>query len=156
MPVAFDFDSPLPVAVIGAGAVGLAAAAQLPAQGEEPIIFEAGPGAGANVLAWGHVRLFSPWRYMIDAAARNLLTAAGDWRAPDPDLYPTGHELVEGYLAPLAALPAIRSRLRLTTRVIHVTRDGFDKMKTDGRDDAPFALTLQGPMGARSTCSPRP
>lgn len=60
MPVAFDVESPLPVAVIGAGPVGLAAAAHLLAQGEEPIIFEAGPGVGANVLAWGHVRLFSP------------------------------------------------------------------------------------------------
>jgi cation diffusion facilitator CzcD-associated flavoprotein CzcO len=86
MPVAFDFDAPLPVAVIGAGPVGLAAAAHLLAQGEEPIIFEAGPSAGANVLDWGHVRLFSPWRYMVDAAARDLLSAAGDWIEPDPDI----------------------------------------------------------------------
>jgi thioredoxin reductase len=149
MPIAFDFDSPLPVAVIGAGPVGFAAAARLLAQGEEPIIFEAGPRAGTNVLAWGHVRLFSPWRYLIDAAARDLLTAAGNWRGPDPDLYPTGRELVEGYLAPLAALPGMASRLRLNTRVVQVTRDGFDKMKTDGRDDAPFALTVQGPDGSQ-------
>jgi thioredoxin reductase len=149
MPVAFDFDAPLPVAVIGAGPVGLAAAAHLLAQGEEPIIFEAGPSAGANVLDWGHVRLFSPWRYMVDAAARDLLSAAGDWIEPDPDIYPTGRELVEDYLAPLAGLPAVRSRLRLNTRVIQVTRDGFDKMKTDGREDAPFALTVQGLDGSQ-------
>jgi thioredoxin reductase len=147
MPVAFDFDSPLPVAVIGAGPVGLAAAVHLLAQGEEPLIFEAGPVAGANVLAWGHVRLFSPWGYMVDAAARELLTAAGDWVAPDPGVYPTGRELVEGYLAPLAALPAVRSRLRLNARVVQVTRDGFDKMKTDGREEAPFALTVRGSDG---------
>jgi NADPH-dependent 2,4-dienoyl-CoA reductase/sulfur reductase-like enzyme len=143
MAVAFDFDSPLPVAVIGAGPVGLAAAAHLLAQGEDPIVFEAGSAAGANVLAWGHVRLFSPWRYMVDSAARELLTAADDWIEPDPEAYPTGRELVEGYLAPLAALPAVRSRLRLNARVIQVTRDGFDKMKTDGREDAPFALVVQ-------------
>jgi thioredoxin reductase len=147
MAVAFDFDSPLPVAVIGAGPVGLAAAAHLLAQGEEPVIFEAGTSVGANVLAWGHVRLFSPWSYLIDTAARERLTAAGDWVAPDPDAYPTGRELVEGYLAPLAALPEIRSRLRLNARVIQVTRDGFDKMKTDGREDAPFVLTVQRPDG---------
>ena len=147
MPVAFDFDSPLPVAVIGAGPVGLAAAAHLLAQGEEPIIFEAGPRAGANVLHWGHVRLFSPWRYMVDAAARDLLILTGDWIEPDPDVYPMGRELVEGYLAPLAALPEVRSRLHLNARVIQVTRDGFDKMKTDGREDAPFALTVQSSDG---------
>src|SRR5215218_1041406 len=98
MPVAFDFDSPLPVAVIGAGPVGLAAAAHLLAQGEEPLIFEAGSQAGAHVLAWGHVRLFSPWRYMIDTAARALLAESGDWVEPDEGAYPTGRELVEGYL----------------------------------------------------------
>ena len=148
MTIAFDFDSPLPVAVIGAGPVGLAAAAQLLAQGEDPVIFEAGRSAGANVLAWGHVRLFSPWRYMIDSAARELLTAAGDWVEPDGDVYPTGRELVEGYLAPLAPVPAIRSRLRLNARVVQVTRDGFDKMKTEGREDAPFVLTVQRPDGS--------
>src|SRR5690349_8075697 len=100
MAIAFDFDSPLPVAVIGAGPVGLAAAAHLLAQGEEPMIFEAGPTVGASVLAWGHVRLFSPWRYMVDAAARDLLTASGDWVEPDADVHPTGRELVEAYLAP--------------------------------------------------------
>jgi len=148
MPVAFDFDSQLPVAVIGAGPVGLAAAAHLLAQGEDPVIFEAGPVAGSNVLAWGHVRLFSPWRYMVDAAARELLTAGGEWREPHGDAYPTGRELVEGYLAPLAALPAIRSRLRLESRVTQVTRDGVDKIKNEGRDDAPFVLTVQRPDGS--------
>src|SRR5215207_10433948 len=92
MALAFDFDSTLPVAVIGAGPVGFAAAAHLLAQGEEPIIFEAGPVAGSNVLEWGHVRLFSPWRYMIDTAARELLTAGGEWLEPDGDVYPTGRE----------------------------------------------------------------
>jgi thioredoxin reductase len=151
MPVAFDFDSPLPVAVIGAGPVGLAAAAQLLTQGEEPVIFEAGPQVGANVLAWGHVRLFSPWRYMIDTAARALLTQSDDWAEPDGDAYPTGRGLVEGYLAPLAALPAIRSRLRLDSRIIQVTRDGVDKMKDAGREDAPFVLTVQLPDGTQES-----
>ena len=148
MTLAFDFDSPLPVAVIGAGPVGLAAAAHLLAQGEEPIIFEAGAAAGENVLAWGHVRLFSPWRFMVDAAAHALLIANARWLEPDPGVYPTGRELVEDYLAPLAALPEIRTRLRLNTRVILVTRDGFDKMKSEGREDAPFVLTVQRPDGS--------
>lgn len=41
----------LPVAVIGAGPVGLAAAARLLAQGEEPVVFEAGSQVGAGMLS---------------------------------------------------------------------------------------------------------
>ena len=50
----------LPVAVIGAGPVGLAAAAHLIERGETPLIFEAGVSVGASMLKWGHVRVFTP------------------------------------------------------------------------------------------------
>src|SRR5829696_2801838 len=132
MAVAFDFDSPLPVAVIGAGPVGLAAAAHLLAQGESAVVFETGASVGTNILDWGHVRLFSPWRYVIDAAARDLLTESS-WLEPDFDAYPTGEEIVTRYLAPLAATPALHSRIRLGSRVVGVARHGFDKMKSEGR-----------------------
>ena len=135
-----------PVAIIGAGPVGLAAAAHLLAKGEEPVVFEAGESVGAGVLAWGHVRLFSPWRYVVDGAAAALLAEAG-WTAPEPEGYPTGREVVERYLAPLAALPALRPFVRLGARVEAVARDGFDKMKTDGRADAPFLLTVRAAAG---------
>jgi cation diffusion facilitator CzcD-associated flavoprotein CzcO len=132
--------------VIGAGPVGLAAVAHLLAKGEEPVVFEAGGTVGANVLAWGHVRLFSPWRYVVDVAAGTLLAESG-WTPPDPDAYPTGREVVAAYLDPLAALPAMRPRIRLGHRVVRVSRAGFDKMKTDGREAAPFLLTVAGPDG---------
>ncbi|HEX2283074.1 MAG TPA: NAD(P)-binding domain-containing protein [Thermomicrobiales bacterium] len=141
-----DFDSPLPVAVIGAGPVGLATAAHLLAEGESPVVFEAGAGVGTNVLDWGHVRLFSPWRYVIDAAARDLLQDSG-WLEPDLDAYPTGEEIVTRYLAPLAAVPELRPRIRLGSRVVGVARDGFDKMKTEGREHAPFILTVESAHG---------
>ncbi len=130
----------LPVAVIGAGPVGLATAARLLARGEEPIVFEQGERVGAGVLSWGHVRLFSPWRYVVDEVAGELLAASG-WLEPDPEAFPTGRELVERYLVPLANLPELRERIRLGVRVESVTRDGFDKMKTDGRSDAPFLIS---------------
>jgi thioredoxin reductase len=134
----------LPVAVIGGGPVGLAAAAQLLKRGAEPIVLEAGPTVGASVLEWGHVRIFSPWKYDIDPAARELLAATG-WTEPDPEGYPTGRELVEAYVAPLGR--ALGDRVRLGHRVTAVARLGFDKMKTDGRDAAPFALTVATPHG---------
>jgi thioredoxin reductase len=134
--------SPLPVAVIGAGPVGLAAAAHLVARGIEPVIFEAGDAVGASVREWGHVRVFSPWAFNIDPAAEAMLVTAG-WRAPAADGYPTGSEIVERYLEPLASLPAISERLHLGARVLAVTRAGIDKLKDTGRDEAPFELIVE-------------
>src|ERR1700735_2860272 len=91
----------LPVAVIGAGPVGLAAAAHLIARGLPVKVYEAGPEVGANLRAWGHVRVFTPWRYCLDGAATALLERHG-WRAPTADAFPTGAELVSAYLEPLA------------------------------------------------------
>jgi thioredoxin reductase len=131
----------LPVAVIGAGPVGLAAAAHLLDRGLEPLIFEAGAQVGASVREWGHVRVFSPWEFNIDPVAEQLLDAAG-WAAPDRHGYPTGAELAARYLEPLAALPAISERLRLSARVVAVGKQGLDKLKDTGRDEAPFELVV--------------
>ena len=93
-----------PVAVIGAGPVGLAAAAHLVQRGLPVVIFEAGDGVAANLDSYRHVRLFSPWRYNVDRAARALLADAG-WQAPEDDSLPTAGDLVDQYLAPLARTP---------------------------------------------------
>ena len=132
----------LPVAVIGAGPIGLAAAAHLLERGIDPLIFEAGPTAGAAIEQWRHIRLFSPWRFNVDAAATRLLTASG-WEAPRPTALPFGGELVDSYLAPLAELPAVASRLHTGARVVAVTRLGMDKTHSRGRDTTPFLLRVE-------------
>jgi thioredoxin reductase len=132
----------LPVVVIGAGPVGLAAAAHLVARGETPLVLEAGDSVGASIRKWGHVRIFSPWRYNVDEASAALLEAAG-WVRPDGDAHPTGRELLERYLEPLAALPAIRPHLRTSTRVVGVSRAGLDRTKTSGRSDVPFVVRVE-------------
>lgn len=139
----------LPVVVIGAGPVGLAAAAHLIERGLDPLVLEAGPSVGTSMREWGHVRLFSPWRYVVDEAAERLLATTG-WKVADPEAFPTGQEIVEQYLLPLASHPVIAPRLRMNHRVTAVARHGFDKMKTTGRDDAPFAVTVQDPGGEES------
>jgi thioredoxin reductase len=131
--------SELPVAIVGAGPVGLAAAAHLVARGIEPLILERGASVGATLLEWGHVRVFSPWTYNIDGAARSLLEQTG-WVAPRPDALPIGAELVRDYLAPLAALPAIAPFLRLGAEVTAIAREGLDKISTAGRKDAAFVI----------------
>lgn len=132
----------LPVVVIGAGPVGLAAAAHLLARGLEPILLEAGASVGTGMLGWAHVRMFSPWEFTIDREAARLLAAQG-WQAPDPAGFPTGGEVVERYLLPLAATPAIAPRLRLGARVTGVTREGRDLMKDAGREQAPFLVRYE-------------
>jgi thioredoxin reductase len=132
----------LPVAVIGAGPVGLAAAAHLVLKGERPLILEAGPAVGASVRKWGHVRIFSPWKHNVDAASAVLLEGSG-WKRPPDTEHPTGDELVDRYLLPLGEHPAIRSHLRLGTRVSAVSRQGVDRTKTTGREDRPFVLRVE-------------
>jgi thioredoxin reductase len=136
----------LPIAVIGAGPVGLAAAAHLVRRGETPLVFELGASVGHAVRQWAHVRMFSPWAYNIDAAACGLLEAAG-WKRPAAEEIPTGGELVSRYLEPLAALPQLENKIRLATRVVAVTRRGFDKVRTQGRTDVPFVLRVVGADG---------
>ncbi|HET7139797.1 MAG TPA: FAD-dependent oxidoreductase [Arthrobacter sp.] len=132
----------LPVAVIGAGPIGLAAAAHLLERGLEPLIFEAGPTAGAAIEQWRHIRLFSPWRFNLDAAAVRLLEASG-WVAPRLTALPYGGELIDNYLAPLAATPEIGSRLRTGARVLAVTRQGMDKTHSRNRDTTPFTIRVE-------------
>lgn len=132
----------LPVAIIGGGPVGLAAAAHLIQRGETPLVFEAGREVAANIRTWGHVHLFSPWRWCVDKAAVALLEAAG-WQMPDPDRLPTGDELIDDYLLPLSQLPVLKNQIHLNTRVVAVSRRRADKLKDAGRADAPFVLQVE-------------
>jgi 2-polyprenyl-6-methoxyphenol hydroxylase-like FAD-dependent oxidoreductase len=136
----------LPIAVIGAGPVGLAAAAHVVSRGLEPVVFERGGSVGASLREWAHVRVFSPWQYNVDSAARALLAAAG-WDAPEETELPTGGEIVERYLKPLASLPQIAPGLRLGATVTSIARQGLDKVSNAGRDQAPFEIRWQDAAG---------
>ena len=137
----------LPVAVIGAGPVGLAAAANCLDRGLRVKVYEAGETVAANVQDWGHVRLFSPWEFNVDPAARRLLLGEG-WQEPPADVYPTGHELVDAYLAPLAKVPAMGAALQLGARVSAISRQGIDKVTSKGREMRPLVLSVTDREGA--------
>src|SRR6202163_2016217 len=136
------------VAIIGAGPVGLAAAAHVLERGLRPIVLEAGADIAHAVRQWGHVQLFSPWEYNIDRAAARLLATTG-WNSPEPDQYPTGAELVEQYLEPLSTKTALATHIHTSSRVTGISRVGFDKMKTKGRDAAPFEIRYQNGQGPK-------
>lgn len=136
----------LPVAVIGAGPVGLAATAHLLECGLPVRLYEAGDTIAANIRDWGHVRLFSPWAFNTDPAATGLLKKQG-WQAPPGDVLPTGQDLIDAYLTPLAQTPEMLPVIETRARVRHISRDGMDKVVTKGREQRPFALTIENESG---------
>lgn len=148
-----------PVVVIGAGPIGLAAAAHLIERRQDVLVLEAGHSAGAAIQAWGHIKLFSTWRYNIDSAARRLLETPADdypggWQAPRETRLPTGSEMVTQYLQPLAAHPALAPRIEYGHRVTQVTRlqadgRGVDKTRTAGREHSLFLVRTSTDGGTR-------
>jgi thioredoxin reductase len=137
----------LPVAIIGAGPIGLAAAANLVERGIDFVIYETGDAVANTIDKWAHIRFFSPWRHAVDPASRRLLEAAG-WTAPADTALPTGGKLIEEYLRPLSQLPQIAGRTRTGVTVTAVSREGMDRTRTPGRADTPFLLRIADASGS--------
>jgi thioredoxin reductase len=138
----------LPVAIIGAGPIGLAAAANLVERGIDFVVYEAGEDAGATIQKWAHIRFFSPWRHLIDPTSRRLLEGNG-WTPPEEPGLPTGGEFVTAYLQPLSKLDAIASRIRYGVTVDAVSREGMDRTRSAGRADTPFLLRIADANGVQ-------
>ncbi|ASK64128.1 flavoprotein [Virgibacillus phasianinus] len=134
--------SNLPTVIVGAGPVGLAAAAHLNGYNQSFLVLEKGTKAGSNILEWGHVQLFSPWEFNIDQAAKKLLKET-QWEEPAADKLPTGKELVNEYLKPLSNLPQIKDNIIYNAEIIDITKKNIDKMKSDARDQTPFVLYVK-------------
>ncbi|NIP57365.1 MAG: FAD-dependent oxidoreductase [Gemmatimonadetes bacterium] len=132
------------IAILGAGPVGLDAALAALDGGYPFAVYEAAPEPAANVLSWGHVRLFSPWSLDVSPRMAHHLREAGR-KVPTGEACPTGDELVDRVLGPVAGLPAVREGLRLGTRVVRVGREGMlkhDAIGTGERGRRPFRLLL--------------
>ncbi|MGW5598352.1 NAD(P)-binding domain-containing protein [Streptomyces rochei] len=141
-----------PVVVVGAGPVGLAAAAHLVERGIEPLVLEAGPSAATAVRDWAHVRLFSPWAEVTDPAAEKLLAPTG-WTRPDGTTCPTGRDWAERYLQPLA--DALGDKVRYGATVTGVARAGRDRIVDSGRADQPFTVHLETADGGEERITAR-
>lgn len=133
------------IAILGAGPIGLEAAAGAAEAGVDFTVYEVAEGVADNVRTWGHVQLFTPWSMNVSGRVRRLLAGAGS-EPPDDDVCPTGLELVEAVFEPLAGLPEIAPRLRLGAEVVEVGRQGLlksDEIGTGVRGQRPFRLLVR-------------
>jgi NADPH-dependent 2,4-dienoyl-CoA reductase/sulfur reductase-like enzyme len=142
-----------PLAILGAGPIGVEAALAAAERGLDFTLYEAAPAVGGHLRSWGLVRLFTPWSMNLSRRMRARLLAA-DLAAPDGDACPTGAELLERVLEPLAGLPEIAPRLRLGTRVVSVGRQGLlkhEEIASSVRGSRPFRILLRDPAGREWT-----
>jgi thioredoxin reductase len=139
----------LPIAIIGGGPIGLAAASHLILRGLPVRLFESGNVIAPNLRDWGHVRLFSIWEQCVDEAAVTLLKRHG-WQSPPVGKLPLGRDLVEHYLQPLAATPELARIIETDTTVVRISRLGLNRMATRDRENRPFAMTLRSGAGELS------
>ena len=139
------------LAIVGAGPVGLEAAAHAVELGFDVHVFERGD-VGAHAIAWGHVRMFTPWRMNVGPASARLLAKHG-WSAPAAEALPTGAELVERVLEPLAATPQLEARVHAHSHVVHISRHAARKNERAGgtpRTEHPFRLLVRDQGGRES------
>ena len=141
------------IAILGAGPTGLEAALAAAEAGHPFTVYEAAPEVAGHVRAWGHVRLFTPWDLNVSPRMRRSLEAAGA-AAPAGDDCPTGRELADRLLAPVAALPQVASDLRLGTRVVAIGREGLlkhEEIATAERGRHHFRLLVADAAGREWT-----
>ncbi len=142
-------ENPRRAAILGAGPIGLEAAHALATVGGfDVVVYEQGE-IGQSVQDWGHVNLFSPWALNMSPLGRTALTDQGIDIPLDTD-YPTGRELVDRYLMPLAHHPRLHGRIHTQTAVIQVGRHRVlktEQISQEQRREHPFRLLLANASG---------
>ncbi len=137
------------IAILGAGPIGLEAALAATQAGARVVVFERGL-VGAHLRAWGHMRMFTPWRMNVSARGLRALAAEPGFSPPPGNECPTGQELVERYLRGLADLPAVKAVLRTHHEVLLVGREGIGRIEakdSQSRANYPFRILVRDGEG---------
>ena len=94
------------------------------ARGLTPLVLEAGARIGDGVRRWGHVRMFSPWKFVRRRGEpRRILERRRLDARRRRDDYPTGaRSRSNRYLEPLASTRSSRRTSACSTRVTAVAR----------------------------------
>lgn len=149
-------DTPARIAVVGAGPIGLEAALYARYLGYDVDVYERGRVA-ENLLRWGHVRLFTPWKMNVSPLGLAALSAQDEsWRPSDDEAIFTGRELAEAYFLPLANSDLLVDHMHLGVEVLALGRDGLlktDVVEEDVRIEAPFRILLRDGAGAERVAS---
>ena len=134
------------LAVVGAGPIGLEAAAWAVSHHWDVALFEEA-GVGHNIRQWGYVKLFSPFSMNHSQWGPRLIAKAfPDFNLPSESTYMTGMDYVDHYLDPLSQVPEISERLYLDARVLHISKDRMAKRNWIGdvkRLQSPFRILLR-------------
>ncbi len=132
--------------IIGAGPIGLEAAARAAVADIDVVVLEK-ESIGHHIRLWGHVRLFSPFYVNhSDWGTRLLSEAFPDLELPLAQAYLTGSDYVRQYLEPLARLPQLRDRVLEGVEVVSIGRDRIGKKDLIGdpeRARYPFRLLIR-------------
>ncbi len=141
--------SALRAAVVGAGPVGLEMALALVDGGFDVRVYEAGR-VGEQLSWFRDIALFTPFSMNSTEQSRERLRRAGV-ALPSDDALLTAGELVDRYLAPIAALPELRARFHEGCRVVSIARAGAVKSGATGgaRGKTPFVLRVEEDGHAR-------
>ncbi len=137
------------IAILGAGPIGLEAALAAAEGGYPFTLYEAAHRVAGHIHDWGHVQLFSPWSLNVSSRMRRHLAGTG-LEPPTAGACPTGRELAELLLQPIARLRSVAPHLRLGTRVLAIGREGLlkhEEIASSERAGRRFRLLLSGDSG---------
>lgn len=131
--------------IIGAGPIGLEAAAWAAARNWDVVLFEKN-NIGHHIRQWGHIKLFSPFHMNHSNWGPHLLIRAfPKLILPEESSCISGNEYVSNYLEPLSQLPELSNKIFLETRVIQIGKEDLSKNKyiaEDLRLDHPFRILV--------------
>lgn len=115
------------IAIVGAGPIGLEAAAFGVRAGFEVQVYERGRVA-QNLREWGHVRLFSPFGMNASPWGREAVDSAfANGVRPSGDEVLSGRDFAERYLIPLSRLPELQDRIHENVEVRAIGRTRLEK-----------------------------
>ena len=138
------------IAIVGAGPIGLEAALYASELGYEVEVFEQGE-VGTNILDWGHVRLFTPFKMNHSSlAVSSIKRESPNWQEPDREGYLTGREFVDSYLVPMSQLSALKNKINTGMKIISIARENILKGELIGdtaRTSYPFRILTENSAG---------
>lgn len=137
------------IAVLGAGPIGLEAAAYALSADLDVSVYEAA-GVASSFERWSFVKLFSPFGWNSTPLGRSLIRRESPKHEfpADGDLT-TGRELRDCYLMPLACAGELPGVIHTETRVLAVGRGGWRKSEPLTAKLPPFRLLIRDGKGER-------